>query len=147
MKCIVCDNDIKVDSMRQLFALQPLLLCSRCSQNLVPKSADVLYEDNEWIRSVIDKLNQGDIVLIELFRNDLQRALSKKRVINSKIRIIEAKQNLSKAKNYSPYPWLEILVDSIGFDSKGKCLTNSAEAIVITVEKQKNANHQVAIIG
>ena len=140
MKCIVCGNNIRIDSLKQLFALQPLLLCSYCTRNLIPKKTDVLYEDNEWIRSVIDKLNQGDIVLIELFKKDLKKALSKKRAIKSKIRIIEAKQD-------SPYPWLEILVDSIGFDSKGGCLANSVEDIVVTVEKQENSNHQVVIIG
>jgi len=140
MKCIVCDNDIRIDSLKQLFALQPLLLCSRCSQSLTPKSANVLYDDNEWIRAVIDKLNQGDIVLIELFKNNLQNALSKKGATRSKIKIIEAKQDL-------PYPWLEILIDSIRLDSKGGKLATSAESIVVTVEKQENTNQQIAIIG
>ena len=140
MKCIVCDNNISIDSLKQLFALRPLLLCSRCSQNLIPKSADVLYEDNEWIRSVIDKLNQGDIVLIELFKGSLRKVLSKKEVIDSKIKIIEAKEDL-------PYPWLEILIDSIKLDSKRRDLTTSTEFIIVAVEKQKNADRQIVIVG
>ena len=147
MKCLVCDNNIKIDSLKKLFALQPLLLCSRCSQNLIPKSADVLYEDNEWMRFVIDKLNQGDIVLIEIFKNRLQRALSKKGAINSKLKIIESKQDLPGSKNYLPYPWLEILIDSIRSDSKGGCPATSVETFVVAVEKEKNTDHQVAIIG
>ena len=140
MKCVMCDNDIRIDSLKQLFALQPLLLCSRCSQNLIPKSADVLYDDNEWIRTVIDKLNQGDIALTQLFKQDLQKALSKKGALNSKIKIIEAKEDL-------PYPWLEILIDSIRMDSKGGELVTSAESIVVAVEKEQNIGHQIAIIG
>ena len=140
MKCIVCGNNIKIDSLKQLFALRPLLLCSRCSQNLIPKSSDVLYKDNEWIRSIIDKLNQGDIALIDIFKKDLQRALSKKVAIKFKVIIVEAKQDL-------PYPWLEILVDRIELNSKRECLAKSTEAIVVAVVKQKNVVHQVAIIG
>jgi len=140
MKCIVCDNGIRIDSLKQLFALRPPLFCHRCAQNLIPKSADILYEDNEWIRAVIDRLNQGDIVLTRLFENSLQKVLTKKGVINSKIKIIEAKEDL-------PYPWLEILLDSIGFDSKEGALDGTGDFIVVAVCKQDNVSHQVAIIG
>jgi len=142
MKCVVCDNEIRIDTLKQLFSLDPLLLCNRCAQYLIPKSADVLYDDNEWIRSVIDRLNQGDIVLIKLFKNQLQKALLKKGAINSKIKIIEAKQDL-------PYPWLEILIDSIMTDLKRDInnTTPSAELIVVAVEKQKNADRQIVIVG
>jgi len=140
MKCIVCDNDIRIDSLKLLFALRPPLLCSRCSQNLIPKSANVLYEDNEWIRSIIDKLNQGDILLIELFKNSLRKTLLKKGAINSKIKIIEAKQDL-------PYPWLEILIDSLELDSKKRNLNTSMKSIVVAVEKQKNVDYQIVILG
>jgi len=136
----VCDNDIRIDSLKQLFSLEPPLLCSRCAQHLIPKSADVLYEDNEWIRSVIDRLNQGDIMLIQLFRNRLQKVLSKKRVLNSRVKIIEAKPNL-------PYPWLEILVESVVVDANGGALDGGADVIVVTVCKKDNVNHQVAVIG
>jgi len=136
MKCIVCNNDIRIDSLKQLFALQPILLCNNCSKNLIPKSIEVLYEDNEWIRTVIDKLNRGDIVLTKILKNRLQKTLLKKRATKSKIKIIEADENL-------PYPWLEILLDSIELNSKEE----DSESIIVTVYKQKNANHQVAIIS
>ena len=139
MKCIVCDNDIRINSLRQLFSLQPLYLCSCCSQNLVPKSADVLFEDNVWIRSVIDRLNKGDIVLTKLFRDRLQKVLSYKGVTKSKIEIIEAKQGLE-------YPWLEILIDSINFKPKRKHSTITVEYICVSVHKQKSVKHQVTIV-
>ena len=140
MKCVVCDNDIRIDTLKQLCALNPLLLCSHCSQNLVLKSADVLYDDNEWIRFVIDKLNQGDIALTQLFKNDLQKALLKKKVTHVNIKIIEAKKDL-------PYPWLEILIDSIRLDSKDHHLATSLESVVVAVEKQKDASNQIVIVG
>ena len=139
MRCIVCDNDIRIDSLNQLFAFQPLLLCSCCSQNLIPKSTDILYEDNEWIRSVINRLNQGDIILIKLFKNRLQKILAKKSVTRSKIKIIEAKQDL-------PYPWLEVLVDSLNFDKMRKHSTIRIESIIVSVREQKNANQQIVIL-
>jgi len=143
MKCLVCDNNIRIDTLRQLCTLQPLLLCSLCAHYLIPKSVDVLYNDNEWIRSVIDKLNKGDIALTQLFKSDLQKALLKKKAIHSNIKIIEAKKEL-------PYPWLKILVADMRLDSKDSQehhLSPSTESIVITVEKQKNARNQIAIVG
>jgi hypothetical protein len=158
MKCIVCDNNIRIDTLKQLFALNSLLLCSCCSQNLIPKSEDVLYDDNEWIRIVIGKLNQGDIALTSLFKNRLQKSLAKKRTMNSKIKIIEAEKD-PQAKGFLPYPWLEILIECIELEMKWGNLDDSAEIIVVAVEKyqgtqQGNADsytgdicHQIAIIG
>ena len=140
MRCIVCDNDIRIDTLKQLFALAPLLLCGRCSQNLIPKSADVLYEDNEWIRLVIDRLNQGDIALIQLFKKDLKKALLNKDVVNSKVEVIEIKEDL-------PYPWLEILVDDVVGDSKRNTLEKPAESFVVAVEKQERVSHQIVVVG
>jgi|GEM_PF-1460631 len=140
MKCIVCDNDIRIDTLKQLFALQPLLLCSRCAHYLIPKSVDVLYEDNDWIRSVVDKLNQGDIALIELFKTPLQKALIKKAAVNFKVKVIKAKDDL-------PYPWLEILVNSVMKKSRMEALMPSTETLVIAVEKQEDVEVQVSIFG
>ena len=140
MRCLVCDNDIRIDTLKQLFALHPLSLCSRCAQHLIPKSADVLYEDNEWIRSVIDKLNQGDMALIQLFENSLQKTLLKKGVIRSQLQIVEAKADL-------PYPWLEILVDNILKKSQREDLEPSAEVLVVAVEKQESVGNQVVVFG
>jgi len=139
MKCLVCDNNIRINTLKQLCTPHPLLLCAHCSQNLVSKSVNVLYNDNDWIRTVIAKLNQGDIALIQLFKNDLQKALSKKKATHSNIKIIEVK-NL-------PYPWLEILVSSIRLDSKDHYLGSRSESIVVAVEKQENTSNQVAIVG
>ena len=140
MKCLVCDNMIRLNTLQQLFALQPLLLCSSCSCHLVPKSANVLYEDNEWIRSVIDKLNRGDLVLVQLFKKDLQKALLKKRAVHSNIQIVEARGGLT-------YPWLEILVESIKLELKGDRLDLPAEPLVITVDREKDIDNQIVIVG
>ena len=140
MTCLVCDNAIRINTLQQLFALQPLLLCSICSQHLISKSDDVLYEDNEWIRSVIHRLNLGDLALVQLFKKNLQKALLKTGATPTSIKIIEGSENL-------PYPWLEILVDDIMASSKCKNLTPSKTTLVIAVEKQKNIKYQILLIG
>jgi len=140
MKCLVCDNDIRVDTLNQLFSLQPLKLCGRCSPNLRPKSKEVLFEDNEWIRAVIDKLNQGDIALVQLFENSLRKALIRKKIVDSKLKIIESRDDL-------PYPWLEILVNRVLNDSKKETSVSSNAEFAIGVVKEENANLGISLIG
>ncbi|MCL1990947.1 MAG: hypothetical protein FWG67_08675 [Defluviitaleaceae bacterium] len=140
MTCIACDNSIRIETLKQLFALKPLLLCGRCSEYLIPKSTEILYEDNEWIRTIIDRLNQGDLVLIQLFKRHLQKALIKKGTLKSKMIIIESKEAL-------PYPWLEILVESIIKKDKKIIFSPSRDELLITVEKQKNVKSQISLIG
>jgi len=107
---------------------------------LIPKSTDVLFEDNEWIRTVVDKLNQGDLALVELFKKHLKKALIQKEALNSDIKIIEMKQD-------SPYPWLEILVESILKERQKNSSSSLANEFVITVEKKENVNAQIHLLG
>jgi len=141
MRCLVCDNEIRIDTLKQLFSVQPLILCSRCSENLIPKSADILFEDNEWLRGVVDKLNQGDLALIQLFENHLQRALVKKGALHSQIKTIEMKED-------SPYPWLEILVDNIAKEKrKGTSSSKSNDEFIIAVEPKESVDLQISLLG
>lgn len=147
MRCIRCDNEIRINTLKQLFAWQPLLLCGHCSPNLVSKSTDFLFEDNEWMRSVIDKLNQGDLILIQLFKNELKKALAKHSTEHLKIEIIESKKDL-------PYPWLEILVNSVMKDAEIDASNASIGRLIVAVEKQEcrptrqeGIDSQIAIIG
>jgi hypothetical protein len=139
MKCLVCDNTIRIDTLKQLFAPSPLLLCGRCEQNLIPKQGDVLFEDNEWIRQVIEKLNQGDVILINLFKNNLKAMLQKKKGMISNITIIEHADEL-------PYPWLEILVNEVLDASSGQFNT-STERLVVSVVAHENIPNQISIIA
>jgi len=139
MKCIVCDHRIQIDTLRQLFALSPLLLCRHCEQHLIPKQGNILFEDNEWIRQIIESLNQGDIVLVNLFKNHLKAALQKRKISISNVKIIEHSDQL-------PYPWLEILVNDILSDTSRK-RGGSTERLVISVVTQKNVINQISIIA
>lgn len=140
MRCIVCDNDVRIETLKQLFSLQPLLLCHECSKHLIPNSIDVLYRDNDWVRSIIERLNRGDLALIAIFKPLLQKVLSKKGAHNFNIRVIETSKNI-------PYPWLEILVNDSVSKAPKKNLVSSAEALIITVEKEKNNSCGISIVG
>jgi hypothetical protein len=139
MKCLVCDNTIRIDTLKQLFAPSPLQLCVRCEQRLIPKEGEILFENNEWIRHIIEKLNQGDIILINLFKNTLKAALHKKKATISNITIIEYSQEI-------PYPWLEILVnEALTISSDNRNI--SAELLVISVVAQEHTPNQISIIA
>jgi len=140
MRCLVCDNDIKIDTLKQLFSIQPLKLCGRCSESLIPKSIDILFHDNEWMRVVVDRLNQGDLALICLFRNQLQKALVKKGAMNAHIKVIEMRED-------SPYPWLEILMESILKERKENPYYTPMDEFVIAVEMDESVCYQIFLFG
>jgi len=106
MKCLVCDNQIRIDTLKQLFNLDPPLLCSRCRTQLVKKSSRVLYEENDWVLDVIERLNRGVVALTRIFSRDLKVAIQKAGRVTAQIKVIETKENL-------PYPWLGILVREV----------------------------------
>ena len=139
MKCLVCDQTIRINTLKQLFSPSPLLLCGRCEQHFIPKSGDVLFENNAWIRQVIEKLNQGDMVLLSLFERHLKNALHKRTRIDSNIKIIEYSDDL-------PYPWLEILIHQV-LDTPADQKVASTETLVITVVAQKNEPNQLSLIS
>ena len=137
MRCLVCDQPIQINTLKQLFAATPLLLCGYCESSLVPKQGSILFENNEWIRQVIEKLNRGDLILINLFKNNLKAALQKKKNIDSKIIILEHSDGL-------PYPWLEILVNEVLKVSNLKQIP-SIEPLVISVVEQEHTFNQLSI--
>jgi len=138
MKCLVCDNEIRINTLKQLFSPAPLLVCGRCEQQLIPKQGDVLFEDNDWLRAVIDQLNQGDVALIDLFKNHLKRTLRKRKAAMSTIKIVEYSDEL-------PYPWLKILVDKALVPSSRQH-DPAAESLVVGVVSQKNVSNQLSIL-
>lgn len=137
MKCLVCDHTIRIDTLKQLFATSSLLLCSRCEQNLIPKQGNILFESNEWLEQVIERLNQGDLILINLFKNRLKSELQKQKSSISNITIVEHADNL-------PYPWLEILVDEV-LGASGSRRSTSTEGLVVSVIAHENIPNQISI--
>jgi hypothetical protein len=108
--------------------------------NLVPSvEAGALFQRNEWMVSVMDKLNQGDLVLLELFKKELLKKLARKEWQNYRVVVENPNQEL-------PYPWLEILVQQVRKDAKQKASVVQDDILVITVEKVKGVENQLGIM-
>lgn len=139
MGCLVCDNQIRIDSLAQLFALEPLRLCGRCLPNLIPANSDnSLFKDNEWIRSVIDRLNRGDLVLVKLFEKRMHSLLRKK-LRNYSVEIMNPKKEI-------PYPWMEVLYQQAVKGTKRENIDPSAEVLFINLETEENTKNQISIL-
>lgn len=140
MRCLVCDHEIRIDSLRQLFALKPLRLCSRCAVNLVPSAeANTLFERNEWLEAVIAKLNQGDLVLVELFKAELVRKLKSTKWRKHRIEIEQPVHDL-------PFFWLEILVTAVEKEIKIAVPIDATAVLVVTVEQgESDEKDKIAI--
>jgi len=107
--------------------------------NLIPSvEAGTLFQHNEWLDSVIDKLNQGDLVLVELFKKELIKQLSRKEWKNHRVEIEKLDQNV-------PYPWLEILVGQVKKDVKQEVFGAGTDVLLIAVVKTKNLDNQIGI--
>jgi len=104
--CLVCHNLIRISRLQELFATRELLLCGRCQSQFKRKSPQVLYEKNSWLEHVVDRLNQGDMCLIQIFVHDLYGAVLKHLNVTKEIIAIEKDASI-------PYPWLEILVAEV----------------------------------
>jgi len=155
MKCLVCDNQITINTLSALFNPEPLLLCTHCNKNLITpqpqgvlslnrndaaqihlkKEANILYEQNDWLLDVISRLNQGDLELRKIFFTDL------KKVLNGHL---DKKILLETGGASAPqYPWLELLATDIGVqmgdDSQTPCL-------ILSVSKIPSVDHNISII-
>ena len=137
MKCLSCDNQITITTLTQIFSYKPLIICERCEKNLIKKNDTILYETNEWILEIIDRLNQGDIILIEIFSKQFHKSLIKKLPLTSTIKF-------SSKQEPVPYPWIKILTHQIL--SKFKHTPNpNAHELTISVHPIPNHPHQISI--
>ena len=53
MKCLVCHQLLSLIDFKKLLSLQSPLLCVSCQSQLIRKKGEVLFEENEWLKSVI----------------------------------------------------------------------------------------------
>lgn len=139
MICLICEVDIRIETLQQLFSVKPLMMCNRCQPLLVKKSKTIIYEENEWIRQIISRLDRGDLALLEIFKADFEKALKTNLAFNKKIIIIEE-------KNEIPYPWLQILFDSISKGLANGDENAKNEELIIAVDKKKNPEAHITLL-
>lgn len=140
MKCLVCDRMIRIETLKQLFSLQPLKLCLHCSIQLVPKSDNVLFEENIWLHDVVARLNKGDLILLEIFKKRLKRLLKQGNYCLEDMDVIEFNEDL-------PFPWLHILFKEIKGELKQDLSPEGKSTLVLAVVKQENHLNQLIIMG
>ena len=134
MKCLVCDKQITINTLSALLNLDPLLLCGRCNKNLIRKEATTLYEQNDWLLGIVDRLNQGDLELRKIFLTDLKMALSAHP---------DKKILLETGGVNAPYPWLEILATDIGVQIND---VSHSTGLILSVTKLSAVENNVSII-
>ena len=105
MKCLFCDQLIRIETFSQLISLRPILLCNTCDKHLVKQSEDILYKKNDWLASAIERLNRGDLELRKIFVDHLKNLIKKRGIDITEIKVV----------NYldSVFPWLEIILSEI----------------------------------
>lgn len=108
MNCLVCHNVIRINRLQELFLWEEPKLCVICKSQLKPYTNRVLYQQNQWLDTVIRRLNQGDICLNQIFFRTLSSAIKKHASAVGEIVILQSSDPLRP-----PYPWLEILVSEI----------------------------------
>lgn len=112
MECLICKNSIVINSFSMLFAMEEPKICQRCEEQMIPKKWTTfpiqLYEDNEFIRELIRRLELGDFVLLDVIIPTFHRVLRK---FKSDIKVL------------IPYEMedqkIEILVESLQFKGEG----------------------------
>lgn len=106
MKCLVCHQLIIINRFQELLSLESPLLCVSCQSQLIRKKGEVLFQENEWLKSVIERLNKGDIILTRIFINSFYSEIKRRLKYQNPIKILDYSSN-------SPYPWMVILLDQV----------------------------------
>ena len=131
MKCLFCHKPILINRFQELFALESPLLCVLCQTQLIPKKGETLFEENEWLKSVIQRLNKGDIILTELFINSFYFEIKRRLKDQHQIRILNYSGN-------NTYPWMVILLDKV----KQKLTSLERERVQLVFIEEVNSDSQ-----
>ena len=138
MRCLVCDNDIRIATLKQLFSLQPLMICNRCEAGLQPSSSTTLFEPSDVIETIVRRLDQGDLVLLDILKRPFIRLLK------SSFKNISSFIVIDSEATSLPYPWLDILVTEVQRHLPKK-LSTSGEILYVTRRSQNELKNQIAI--
>ena len=132
MKCLVCHQLIIINRFQELLALESPLLCVSCQSQLIPKKGGVLFEENKWLKSVIERLNKGDIILTKLFINSFYSEIKRRLKYQNEIKILDYSSNI-------PYPWMAILLNQVN----QKLTPLERESIQLLIVKEISSDNQL----
>ena len=131
MKCLVCHQLIVINRFKEVLSIQSPLLCVSCQNQMIRKKGGLLFEENEWLKSVIERLNRGDIILTKLFINSFYVEIKRRLKYQHQIYILDYSAN-------SPYPWMVILLDQV----KQKLTPLERESVQLLLIKEVNSDRQ-----
>lgn len=110
MECLICRNPITIHQFQQILSLQEPKICSRCSSQMIENKGLSfpirLYENNLFMRELVQRLKKGDFILYEIMIRRLVHIISKFERDIGKIRAFS--QDID-----STYPSSEVLVEKL----------------------------------
>ena len=106
MRCLVCFQLITIHNLQDIFALNDPCLCSKCKRNLKIGENHCLFEQNEWLLSVLERLDQGDLVLLQLFIPQYVKEIRKQFRSYKSVTILDM-------SGEGHYPWSDVLLEQL----------------------------------
>ena len=88
MRCLVCYQFIIINRFQELLAIEPPIICATCQQYLVRKKGPCLFEQNEWMIEVVERLKKGDLILVQLFISAYYQEIKRQLKLKSHIMIL-----------------------------------------------------------
>ena len=88
MRCLVCYQFIVINRFQELLAHEPPIICATCQQYLVRKKGPCLFEQNEWMTEVVERLKKGDLILVQLFISAYYQEIKRQLKLKSHIMIL-----------------------------------------------------------
>lgn len=88
MRCLVCYQFIVINRFQELLSLEPPIICATCQQYLVRKKGPCLFEQNEWMTEVVERLKKGDLILVQLFISAYYQEIKRQLKLKSHIMIL-----------------------------------------------------------
>lgn len=81
IECLVCGNLITIHQLQQIFSFEQPKICSECSSLMIERKDNGfpirLYEDNLFMRDLVQRIQQGDFILQELMMETFHQVISK----------------------------------------------------------------------
>lgn len=98
MKCLVCFQLITINNFQDILTMEAPCVCHKCKQYLIGGKQNHLFKQTEWLMSVIERLEKGDFVLLQLFIPRYVKEIKRQLRCNQTITIL----NMT---GKGPYPW------------------------------------------
>lgn len=112
MECLICKSSIVINSFSMLFTLAEPKICQRCHEQMIPNKLTTfplrLYEENDFMREFVRRLELGDFMLLDIIIPNIHRYLQN---FKSDIKDLIPFENDNQMS--------EILIETLQFEGEG----------------------------